>query len=52
MKLTSVVVSLFVASAEADAGINLVRGNIKAESAIGQNLLSKARQLENNNNYY
>jgi len=47
MKITAA--SLLLASAVSAA--DLVRGHVSSQSAAGQKLLSKARQL-NDNNYY
>jgi hypothetical protein len=50
MKLSAFVFSLFLASASAEKEINLVRGSISTQSDVGKLLLSKARQLDQNNN--
>jgi hypothetical protein len=49
MKLSGVVFSLLLASASANKEINLVDGTISSKSVLGKNLLSKARQLNDNN---
>jgi hypothetical protein len=52
MKLSTVVLSLFLSLASANREVNLVDGSISAKSNLGKNILSKARKLNDNDNSY
>jgi hypothetical protein len=49
---SAILLCLSAASAPWGAAVLAFDGSISTESTLGRRLLSNARQLENNNNYY